>query len=62
MARALGDRSSRLLLLDEIAGGPDRGRVSGAGRNDPRPFMPAAPSIVWIEHIVHALLAGGRRG
>jgi branched-chain amino acid transport system ATP-binding protein len=55
LARALGARP-RLLLLDEIAGGltdPET-RELVAGIADLRR---AGISIVWIEHIVHALLA-----
>ena len=55
MARALATRPE-LLLLDEIAGGLTEGEVRElvATINDIRN---TGVSIIWIEHIVHALLA-----
>jgi branched-chain amino acid transport system ATP-binding protein len=55
MARALATRP-RLLLLDEIAGGLTEGECQelvAAIRN----IHAAGVTIIWIEHIVHALLA-----
>ncbi|MGA2042823.1 MAG: ABC transporter ATP-binding protein [Roseiarcus sp.] len=55
MARALATRP-RLLLLDEIAGGLTEGECQelvGAIRR----IHAAGTTIIWIEHIVHALLA-----
>ena len=59
MARALATRP-RLLLLDEIAGGLTEGEcaalvetIHGVHRS--------GTTIIWIEHIVHALLAVVRR-
>lgn len=55
MARALATRP-RLLLLDEIAGGLTEQECEGlvATINEIRA---AGVSIIWIEHVVHALLA-----
>lgn len=55
MARALATRP-RLLLLDGIAGGLTEQECDGlvATINDIRA---AGVSIIWIEHVVHALLA-----
>ena len=55
LARALATKPS-LLLLDEIAGGLTEGEVHElvAAINDIRA---EGVSIIWIEHIVHALLA-----
>jgi branched-chain amino acid transport system ATP-binding protein len=55
MARALATQP-RLLLLDEIAGGLTEGEcreLVAAIRN----IHAAGTTIIWIEHIVHALLA-----
>lgn len=55
MARALAS-SPRLLLLDEIAGGltePECAELVDAIRN----VRAQGVSIIWIEHVVHALLA-----
>lgn len=55
MARALATRP-KLLLLDEIAGGLTEQECEGliATINEIRA---AGVSIIWIEHVVHALLA-----
>lgn len=55
LARALATQP-RLLLLDEIAGGLTEGECHAlvATINDIRK---AGTTIVWIEHVVHALLA-----
>jgi branched-chain amino acid transport system ATP-binding protein len=55
MARALATKP-RLLLLDEIAGGLTEGECAElvASVRDIRRY---GTTIVWIEHIVHALLA-----
>ena len=36
---------------------PDRGRMPRTGRDHPGRSMPRGMTIIWIEHIVHALLA-----
>ena len=36
---------------------PDRARMRRAGRRDPARSAPSGISIIWIEHVVHALLA-----
>ena len=55
MARALAT-GPRLLLLDEIAGGLTEGECQELVETI-RASMPPASTIVWIEHVVHALLA-----
>ena len=55
LARALaGDPS--VLLLDEIAGGLTEGEVEIL-MDHARDLRRGGVSIIWIEHIVHALLA-----
>ena len=55
MARALATQP-RLLLLDEIAGGLTEGECAELV-GTVRDIHQAGTTIVWIEHIVHALLA-----
>jgi branched-chain amino acid transport system ATP-binding protein len=55
MARALATKP-RLLLLDEIAGGLTEGEC-GALIKTIREINAAGTTILWIEHIVHALTA-----
>ncbi|HEX2335843.1 MAG TPA: ABC transporter ATP-binding protein, partial [Hyphomicrobiaceae bacterium] len=55
MARALAT-GPRLLLLDEIAGGLTEGECQELV-DTIRRIHAAGTTIVWIEHIVHALLA-----
>ena len=55
MARALATKP-RLLLLDEIAGGLTEGECADLVATV-RAIHRAGTTIVWIEHIVHALLA-----
>ena len=55
MARALATRP-RLLLLDEIAGGLTEGECAELV-STVKGIHGAGTTIVWIEHIVHALLA-----
>ena len=55
MARALATQP-RLLLLDEIAGGLTEGECAELV-GTVRDIHTAGTTIVWIEHIVHALLA-----
>jgi branched-chain amino acid transport system ATP-binding protein len=55
LARALGTEP-RLLLLDEIAGGLTEAEVQ-ALLDTVRQLRADGVTIVWIEHIVHALLA-----
>ncbi len=55
MARALATRP-RLLLLDEIAGGLTEHEVQELVATI-RNIHAAGTSIIWIEHIVHALLS-----
>jgi branched-chain amino acid transport system ATP-binding protein len=55
MARALATRP-RLLLLDEIAGGLTAGECQELVAAI-RKIRASGTTIVWIEHIVHALLA-----
>ena len=55
MARALATRP-RLLLLDEIAGGLTEGECAELVSTI-KGIHAAGTTIVWIEHIVHALLA-----
>jgi branched-chain amino acid transport system ATP-binding protein len=55
MARALAT-GPQLLLLDEIAGGLTEAEC-GALIETIRDVHTAGTAIVWIEHIVHALLA-----
>jgi branched-chain amino acid transport system ATP-binding protein len=55
MARALATRP-KLLLLDEIAGGLSEAEC-GELVETIRAIHAAGTTIVWIEHIVHALLA-----
>ena len=56
LARALAT-GPRLLLLDEVAGGLTEHECAGAGRADQATSARDGVSIIWIEHIVHALLA-----
>jgi len=58
MARAARNHP-HLLLLDEIAG-DYRGGVSRTDR-DHQTSPCRGMTIIWIEHIVHALVAGGRK-
>jgi branched-chain amino acid transport system ATP-binding protein len=55
LARALATRP-RILLLDEIAGGLTEGEC-GVLIDMIRAIASSGVSILWIEHIVHALLA-----
>jgi len=55
MARALATRP-RLLLLDEIAGGLTEHEVSALIETI-REIHAAGTAIIWIEHVVHALLS-----
>ena len=55
LARALATRP-RALLLDEVAGGLTE-HECGALTNLIREVRASGVSIVWIEHVVHALLA-----
>ena len=55
MARALATQP-RLLLLDEIAGGLTEGECADLV-GTVRDIHGAGTTIIWIEHIVHALLA-----
>ncbi|MBW4706329.1 ATP-binding cassette domain-containing protein [Roseobacter sp. YSTF-M11] len=55
LARALSTRP-RLLLLDEIAGGLTEAEVQ-ALISTIRDIRRSGVSLIWIEHIVHALLA-----
>jgi branched-chain amino acid transport system ATP-binding protein len=55
LARALATRP-RVLLLDEIAGGLTEGEVAEL-IDDVRSLRAEGVTIVWIEHVVHALLA-----
>ena len=55
MARALAT-GPRLLLLDEIAGGLTEGECQELVQTIRR-IHAAGTTIVWIEHVVHALLA-----
>jgi branched-chain amino acid transport system ATP-binding protein len=55
MARALATKP-RLLLLDEIAGGLTEGECAELVANV-HDVRRSGTTIVWIEHIVHALLA-----
>ena len=55
MARALAT-SPRLLLLDEIAGGLTEGECAALVETI-REIRTTGVAILWIEHVVHALLA-----
>ncbi|HEX6236874.1 MAG TPA: ABC transporter ATP-binding protein [Acidimicrobiales bacterium] len=55
LARALATQPT-VLLLDEIAGGLTEGEVQELIR-DVREIHGGGTTIVWIEHVVHALLA-----
>ncbi len=55
MARALATQP-RLLLLDEIAGGLTEGECAELVATI-KGIHAAGTTIIWIEHIVHALLA-----
>jgi branched-chain amino acid transport system ATP-binding protein len=55
LARALATRP-RVLLLDEIAGGLTDGEVLDL-IDDVKAIRTEGTTIVWIEHVVHALLA-----
>jgi branched-chain amino acid transport system ATP-binding protein len=55
LARALATRP-RLLLLDEIAGGLTD-HEAGALVDELRRIRAAGVTMIWIEHVVHALLA-----
>ena len=55
MARALAT-APRLLLLDEIAGGLTEGECAELVATI-REIRASGVAIVWIEHVVHALLA-----
>src|ERR1700742_745517 len=59
LARALATRP-RLLLLDEIAGGLTQAECDALVETI-RAVHGAGTTIVWIEHVVHALLAAVRR-
>ena len=59
LARALATRP-RLLLLDEIAGGLGE-REALALVDTVRAIAARGVTIVWIEHVVHALLAVATR-
>ena len=56
LARALAT-GPRVLLLDEIAGGLTEPEVARAGRDRSGGSARPGVAIVWIEHIVHALLS-----
>ena len=58
MARALAT-GPKLLLLDEIAGGLTEGECHELVATI-RGIRAGGTTIVWIEHIVHALRGGGR--
>jgi branched-chain amino acid transport system ATP-binding protein len=55
LARALATQP-RVLLLDEIAGGLTDGEVLEL-IDDVKAIRTEGTTIVWIEHVVHALLA-----
>ena len=59
MARALA-ANPKLLLLDEIAGGLTDGECA-ALLSAIRDVHAAGVTIVWIEHVVHALLSAAKR-
>ena len=50
-----------LLLLDEIAGGLTEAEAHELVELDQRRSAPQGVTIVWIEHVVHALLAVASR-
>ena len=52
-----GHPATGFCLLDEIAGGLTEAECQSLDRDDPGQSMPPARSIVWIEHVTHALLA-----
>jgi branched-chain amino acid transport system ATP-binding protein len=59
VARALASRP-RILLLDEIAGGLTESEVPEL-LNLVRGVLDAGVTVVWIEHVVHALLSVATR-
>jgi branched-chain amino acid transport system ATP-binding protein len=59
LARALATRP-RLLLLDEIAGGLSE-REAHALADTVRSIAARGVTILWIEHVVHALIAAASR-
>ena len=56
MARALAT-APRLLLLDEIAGGLTEGECAELVAHHSARSASTGVAILWIEHVVHALLA-----
>jgi branched-chain amino acid transport system ATP-binding protein len=54
LARAMAT-GPELLLLDEIAGGLTEGECRGAGRATIRAIHARGTTIIWIEHVLHAL-------
>ena len=56
LARALATEP-RVLLLDEIAGGLTEGECRELIAHHPRDIRASGVTVVWIEHVVHALLA-----
>ena len=56
LARALAT-GPRVLLLDEVAGGLVEHETACAGDTCINDVRGSGVSIVWIEHVVHALIA-----
>jgi branched-chain amino acid transport system ATP-binding protein len=59
LARALAAQP-RLLLLDEIAGGLTEGEIGELGATVAA-IRAEGVALIWIEHVVHALVAGVER-